>query len=35
MARFDFVKNGKHKFIKLQESELLNAEERLGFELPD
>ncbi|MBU8730734.1 SMI1/KNR4 family protein [Cytobacillus oceanisediminis] len=35
MAKFDFVKNGKHKFIKLQESELLNAEERLGFTLPN
>ncbi|MGP4039062.1 SMI1/KNR4 family protein [Gracilibacillus sp. D59] len=35
MATFDFVKNGRHKFIKLQESELLNAEERLGFELPN
>lgn len=35
MATFDFVKNGKHKFIELQENELLNAEERLGFDLPN
>lgn len=34
MATFDFVKNGKHKFIKLQENELIDAEERLGFALP-
>ncbi|MCM2989149.1 SMI1/KNR4 family protein [Bacillus safensis] len=34
MAKFDFVKNEKHKFIRLQENKLLNAEERLGFELP-
>ncbi|NMD71598.1 SMI1/KNR4 family protein [Bacillus sp. DNRA2] len=34
MATFDFLKNEKHKFIRLQEKELLNAEERLGFELP-
>ncbi|MCZ8533347.1 SMI1/KNR4 family protein [Psychrobacillus psychrodurans] len=34
MATFDFLKNEKHKFIRLQENELLNAEERLGFELP-
>ncbi len=35
MATFGFVKNGKHKFIRLQENELLDAEERLGFELPN
>lgn len=35
MATFDFVKNEKHKFIRLQENELLDAEERLGFELPN
>lgn len=35
MATFDFVKNEKHKFIRLQENEVLNAEERLGFELPN
>ncbi|MEK4442194.1 MULTISPECIES: SMI1/KNR4 family protein [Niallia] len=35
MATFDFVKNDKHKFIRLQENELLDAEERLGFELPN
>jgi len=35
MATFDFVKNDKHKFIRLQENELLEAEERLGFELPN
>lgn len=35
MATFDFVKNERHKFIRLQENELLNAEERLGFELPN
>lgn len=35
MAIFDFVKNEKHKFIRLQENEILDAEERLGFELPN
>ncbi|MFB1052082.1 SMI1/KNR4 family protein [Paraliobacillus sp. JSM ZJ581] len=35
MATFDFVRNDKHKFIRLQENELLDAEERLGFELPN
>lgn len=35
MATFDFVKNEKHKLIRLQENELLDAEERLGFELPN
>lgn len=35
MVPFDFVKNGKHKFIKLHENDLLNAEERLGFRLPN
>ena len=35
MTTFDFVKNDRHKFIRLQENDLLNAEERLGFELPN
>ena len=35
MATFDFVKDREHKFIKLQENELLNAEVRLGFALPN
>lgn len=35
MSSFDFVKNGKHKFINLQEDELLNTEARLGFDFPN
>ncbi|WP_061808727.1 SMI1/KNR4 family protein [Rossellomorea vietnamensis] len=35
MATFDFIKNEKHKFIKLQNKELLDAEKRLGFGLPN
>ncbi|MCC5803740.1 SMI1/KNR4 family protein [Rossellomorea vietnamensis] len=35
MATFDFIKHGKHKFIKLQNKELFDAEKRLGFGLPD
>ncbi|EOP68858.1 MULTISPECIES: SMI1/KNR4 family protein [Bacillus] len=31
MATFDFIKNSHHKFFKLQENELIVAEERLGF----
>lgn len=34
MSTFDFVKNGKHKFIQLTENELLDVEERIGFKLP-
>lgn len=34
MSKFDFLKNKNHKFIRLQENELLNAEKKLGFKLP-
>ncbi|PAF34165.1 SMI1/KNR4 family protein, partial [Terribacillus saccharophilus] len=34
MATFDFIKFGKNKFFRLEENELLEAEERLGFALP-
>ncbi|MEC3533024.1 SMI1/KNR4 family protein, partial [Bacillus thuringiensis] len=34
MATFDFIKNSHHKFFKLQENELIVAEERLGFTFP-
>ncbi|OXT15107.1 SMI1/KNR4 family protein [Bacillus sp. OG2] len=35
MATFGFMKNEKHKFFRLKENDLLNVEERLGFELPN
>ncbi|MEK4742258.1 MULTISPECIES: SMI1/KNR4 family protein [unclassified Bacillus (in: firmicutes)] len=35
MATFDFIKNSHHKFLKLQENELIVAEERLGFAFPN
>lgn len=35
MATFDFIKNSHHKFFKLQENELIVAEERLGFTFPN
>ena len=35
MATFDFIKNSHHKFFKLQENELIVAEERLGFAFPN
>lgn len=35
MATFDFIKNSHHKFFKLQENELIVAEERLGFAIPN
>lgn len=35
MATFDFIKNSQHKFFKLQENELIVAEERLGFAFPN
>ena len=35
MATFDFIKNSHHKFFKLQENELMVAEERLGFAFPN
>ncbi|MGY2614165.1 SMI1/KNR4 family protein [Bacillus pretiosus] len=35
MATFDFIKNSYHKFFKLQENELIVAEERLGFAFPN
>lgn len=31
MSKFDFLKNKNHKFIRLQENELLNAEKNLGL----
>lgn len=34
MATYDFMKFGKNKFFGLEEKELLEAEKRLGFELP-
>ena len=35
MATFDFFRNSHHKFFKLQENELIVAEERLGFAFPN
>ncbi|EJQ93938.1 hypothetical protein IGW_02651 [Bacillus cereus ISP3191] len=35
MATFDFIRNSHHKFFKLQENELIVAEERLGFAFPN
>jgi len=35
VATFDFIKNSHHKFFKLQENELMVAEERLGFAFPN
>ncbi|KAB8129171.1 SMI1/KNR4 family protein [Gracilibacillus oryzae] len=34
MTAFDFLKNGKHQFYELQENDIINAEERLGFPFP-
>ena len=31
MATFDFIRNSHHKFFKLQENELIVAEERLDL----
>ncbi|MEN1970024.1 SMI1/KNR4 family protein [Lentibacillus sp. N15] len=35
MATFDFIKKSPHTFYKLQENELINAEERLGYSFPN
>lgn len=35
MAIFDFVKNGKHKFVNIKENEIIEAEKRIGFAFPN
>jgi antitoxin YxxD len=35
VAIFDFVKNGKHKFVSIKENEIIEAEKRIGFTFPN